>query len=194
MSRISEISRSTSETTIQLTLNLDGSGEARIHTGLGFLDHMLTAWARHAHFNLEIDATGDLSTDDHHTVEDCAIVLGRAINDSLGDRRGVERFGHAYVPLDEALSRAVVDLSGRPWPEVNLDLRRERIGDVASENLEHFLRSLAIEARMALHVDVIRGVNDHHKAESAFKAVAVALRRATVVSGDSIASTQGSLA
>lgn len=194
MSRISEISRSTSETTIQLTLNLDGSGEARIHTGLGFLDHMLTAWARHAHFNLEIDATGDLSTDDHHTVEDCAIVLGRAINDSLGDRRGVERFGHAYVPLDEALSRAVVDLSGRPWPEVNLDLRRERIGDVASENLEHFLRSLAIEARMALHVDVIRGVNDHHKAESAFKAVAVALRRATVVSGDSIASTKGSLA
>lgn len=194
MSRISEISRSTSETTIQLTLNLDGSGEARIHTGLGFLDHMLTAWARHAHFNLEIDATGDLSTDDHHTVEDCAIVLGRAINDSLGDRRGVERFGHAYVPLDEALSRAVVDLSGRPWPEVNLDLRRERIGDVASENLEHFLRSLAIEARMALHVDVIRGVNDHHKAESAFKAVGVALRRATVVSGDSIASTKGSLA
>lgn len=194
MSRISEISRSTSETTIQLTLNLDGSGEARIRTGLGFLDHMLTAWARHAHFNLEIDATGDLSTDDHHTVEDCAIVLGRAINDSLGDRRGVERFGHAYVPLDEALSRAVVDLSGRPWPEVNLDLRRERIGDVASENLEHFLRSLAIEARMALHVDVIRGVNDHHKAESAFKAVGVALRRATVVSGDSIASTKGSLA
>ena len=138
-------------------------------------------------------ARGDTDVDDHHTVEDCAIVLGRAINEALGDRAGITRFGYSYAPLDESLSRAVVDLSGRPWPEIQLSLARETVGDVAAENLTHFLRSLAMEARMALHVDVIRGDNDHHKAESAFKAVAIALRTAVAVTGDDVPSTKGSL-
>ena len=170
-----------------------GAASSDVKTGLGFLDHMLTALAKHGRIDLTLLATGDTHVDDHHTVEDCAMVLGRALNEALGDRAGITRFGYSYAPLDESLSRAVVDLSGRPWPEINLSLARDTIGDVASENLTHFFRTLAIEARMALHVDVIRGDNDHHKAESAFKAVALALREAVAVTGDEVPSTKGSL-
>jgi imidazoleglycerol phosphate dehydratase HisB len=154
---------------------------------------MLTALARHASLDLVLTATGDLGVDDHHTVEDCAIVLGRALDEALGDRAGITRFAHAYAPLDESLARAVIDLSGRPWPEIDLGLRRETIGDVAAENLTHFLRTLAMEGRLALHVDVLRGDNDHHRAESAFKATALALRSAVAVSGGGIPSTKGVL-
>jgi imidazoleglycerol phosphate dehydratase HisB len=193
MTRNAQITRETSETNIECRLDLDGSGRSNIHTGLGFLDHMLIALSKHSRFDIDLKAGGDTHIDDHHTVEDCAIVLGRALNEALGDRAGIVRFGYSYAPLDESLSRAVVDLSGRPWPEIELGLTRDTIGDVAAENLTHFLRSLAIEGRMALHVDVIRGDNDHHKAESAFKAVAIALRAACEVSGDQVASTKGSL-
>lgn len=193
MTRNSEITRATSETSVECRLDLDGVGTSDVKTGLGFLDHMLTALAKHGRIDLTLLATGDTEVDDHHTVEDCAIVLGRALNEALGDRSGITRFGYSYAPLDESLSRAVVDLSGRPWPEIDLSLTRETINDVASENLTHFFRTLAMEARMALHVDVIRGDNDHHKAESAFKAVALALREAVAVSGDEVPSTKGSL-
>jgi len=192
--RVTSRRRDTGETSVELRLNLDGTGRAEISTGLRFLDHMLDALARHARLDLTLKCEGDLDVDDHHTVEDCAIVLGGALDELLGERRGITRFGSAYAPLDEALARVVVDLSGRPWPEVDLGLRRERIGAVACENLTHFLQTLAIEGRMALHVDVLRGANDHHRAEAAFKALALALREAFTRDGaDAVPSTKGVL-
>lgn len=193
MTRRAEIERETSEVAIRGHLELDGSGTSDIKTGLGFLDHMLATLAKHGRFDLALTATGDTQVDDHHTVEDCAIVLGRAFDEALGDRIGIGRFGYAYAPLDESLSRAVVDLSGRPWPEISIGFARETIGEVATENIVHFLRSFAIEGRMALHIDLIRGDNDHHKAESAFKALAVALRSAVAADGDGVPSTKGTL-
>lgn len=193
MARIAEMTRRTDETNIDVVLDLDGSGTADIDTGLGFLDHMLSALSKHSGLNLSVRVSGDLDVDDHHTVEDCAIVLGRALDEALADRSGISRFGSAYAPLDESLSRAVIDLSGRPWPEIHIDFVRPMVGDIATENIIHFLRSLAVEARMALHVDSIRGDNDHHRAESAFKAVALALRQAVSPRGDGVPSTKGSL-
>ena len=193
MTRTATVTRRTSEVEVTVRLDLDGEGRAVVTTGLGFLDHMLDSLARHGRLDLEVRATGDLAVDDHHTVEDCAIALGRAIDEALGDRSGITRFGHAYAPLDESLARAVVDLSGRPWPEIAIPFAREMLGEVASENLVHFFRSLAIEGRMALHVDLIRGDNDHHKAEAAVKAVALALRAAVSVTGSGIQSTKGTL-
>jgi imidazoleglycerol phosphate dehydratase HisB len=193
MNRRAKIDRETTEVTITGYLDLDGSGAADIKTGLGFLDHMLTTLARHGRFDLELVAGGDLAVDDHHTVEDCAIVLGRAFDQALGDRSGIARFGYSYAPLDESLTRAVVDLSGRPWPEIAIGFTRDTIGEVATENIVHFLRSFAVEGRMGLHVDLIRGDNDHHKAESAFKAVALALRAAVGASGTDVPSTKGTL-
>jgi imidazoleglycerol phosphate dehydratase HisB len=194
MSRVAERTRSTKETTIELRLDLDGSGQVDVRTGLGFLDHMLTALAFHAGFDLMLRCDGDLHVDDHHTVEDCALALGSAIDEALGDRTGIERFASAYVPLDESLARTVVDLSGRPCPVVDLALARPMIGDVASENLEHFFRSLAVTMRAALHVDVLRGDNDHHKAEAAFKSTARALRQAVALTAATdVPSTKGVL-
>ncbi len=192
--RTAEIARETKETRIRLRLALDGEGRAEVATGLGFLDHMLCALARHGRFDLELACEGDLHVDDHHTVEDCAIALGRALDRALGERRGIARFGAAYAPLDEALVRAVVDLSGRPFAHVELGFARERIGEVATENLTHFFASLATNARMALHLDLIRGANDHHRAEAAFKALALALRQAVAPAGHGeVPSTKGSL-
>lgn len=192
--RSAQISRKTGETKIELRLDLDGDGQAEVATGLGFLDHMLEALARHARFNLHLECRGDLEVDDHHTAEDCAITLGEAIDEALGERRGITRFGHGFAPLDEALARAVVDLSGRPAPVVDLGLRREMIGDVACENLHHVFVTLANRARAAIHVDVLRGDNDHHRAEAAFKALALALRRAVAPDGtDDVPSTKGVL-
>jgi imidazoleglycerol phosphate dehydratase HisB len=193
MSRTAQLSRKTKEVVITGRIDLDGSGESAVNTGLGFLDHMLVTFARYSGVDLELKAEGDITVDDHHTTEDCAIVLGRGIDSALGDRQGAQRFGYAYVPLDESLVRSVVDLSGRPWPEIHIDFSRERIGDVSTENLIHFFRSLAIEARMALHIDVIRGDNDHHKAEAAFKASAIAFRSAAKINGDQTPSSKGSL-
>lgn len=176
--RIHTRTRTTKETEISVRINLDGTGQAQIHTGIGFLDHMLTALSRHSRIDIELNAKGDLHIDDHHTAEDCALILGTAIDEALGDRRGITRFGYAYAPLDEALARAVLDLSGRPAPEIHLGLTREALGQLACENITHVLHSLAITMRAALHIDVLRGTNDHHRAEAAFKACALALRQA----------------
>jgi imidazoleglycerol phosphate dehydratase HisB len=192
--RIATIERHTSETEIRLTLALDGSGSTAIDTGLGFFDHMLTSLIKHSRFDLQLACSGDLHVDDHHTVEDCGLALGQALDQALGDRRGIRRFAHAYAPLDEALARVVIDLSGRPSPHVDLGLTRPKIGDVAAENLGHFFQSLAITARMALHVDVLKGENDHHRAEAAFKATALALRDAVALTAHTdIPSTKGLL-
>lgn len=191
--RTAVVERATSETRIELALALDGTGRAQIDTGLGFLDHMLTALAKHGRLDLELRCEGDLEVDDHHTCEDVALALGQALSDALGDRRGIRRFAHAYAPLDEALARVVVDLSGRPCAVVGLGLHRDAIGHVASENLTHVFVSLATTARMALHVDVLRGDNDHHRVEAAFKALALALRQAVAADGDEIPSTKGLL-
>jgi imidazoleglycerol phosphate dehydratase HisB len=193
MTRRATVTRRTSEVEVNVDLGLDGTGHGDIDTGLGFLDHMLDSLARHAGFDLRVRASGDTRVDDHHTVEDCAIALGRALAEALGDRVGITRFGYAYAPLDESLARAVVDLSGRGWPEISIPFSGSRLGAVATENLVHFFRSLAIEGRMALHVDVIRGDNDHHRAEASFKATALALRAAVAVTGDTVPSTKGIL-
>lgn len=175
------VERVTRETQITLDLDLAGDRRIEVSTGLAFLDHMLSALAFHADWDLQLDCRGDLEVDDHHTVEDCALALGSAIDQCLGERRGIARFGCAYAPLDEALARVVVDLSGRPAPVVSLGLKRERLGQVATENLEHFFNSLAVAMRGALHVDVLRGDNDHHRAEAAFKATALALKAALAI-------------
>lgn len=193
-SRRSQVERVTSETAIELRLTLDGVGDADVQTGIGFLDHMLISLAKHARFDLYLRCKGDLEVDDHHTAEDCALALGRALDQALGDRRGVARFAHAYAPLDEALARVVVDLSGRPSAMVDLGLRREKLGELACENIAHIFTSLAMASRMSLHVDVLRGDNDHHRAEAAFKAAALALRQAAARDGSSgVPSTKGVL-
>jgi imidazoleglycerol-phosphate dehydratase len=176
--RRATVRRATSETTIDLTLDLDGEGRAEVSTGIGFLDHMLTALACHARFDLTLTCAGDLEVDDHHTAEDCALALGAAFDQALGERKGIARFGHAFAPLDEALARSVVDLSSRPFARVRCGFHRSRIGAIATENLEHVLRSFATAARITLHVDVLEGGNDHHRAEAAYKATALALRAA----------------
>jgi imidazoleglycerol-phosphate dehydratase len=192
--RRAEHARETKETKIRVALELDGTGEANIATGVGFLDHLLTTLVKHARFDVVLTCQGDLEVDDHHTAEDCALALGAALDQALGERRGIRRFGSAFAPLDEALSRAVVDLSGRPWAQVSLDLKRDRLGALACENVGHVVRSLAIAARACVHVDVLRGENDHHKAESAYKALALALREAVSLDGpDEVPSTKGAL-
>jgi len=194
MKRIAQIKRKTKETDIELELNLDGRGEAEVVTGVGFLDHLLTALARHARFDLKLTCKGDTQVDDHHTAEDCALALGQAIDRALGERRGIARFGWAYAPMDEALARSSVDLSGRPFSVVGLRLSSERIGGLASENAEHVIATLADASRAAIHVDVLRGMNDHHRAEAAFKALALALRQAVTLDGsEDYPSTKGVL-
>ena len=185
--------RETRETRIEASLDL-GGGTIGVDTGIGFLDHMLTSLARHAGFGLELTARGDLEIDDHHTVEDCALTLGACLDEALGERRGVARFGYAYAPLDEALARAVVDLSGRPYAHVDLGLKRERLGALACENITHVFASLAVAARATLHVELLRGENDHHRSEAAFKALALALKQAVAVTGaEEVPSTKGVL-
>jgi imidazoleglycerol-phosphate dehydratase len=192
--RTARIERRTAETEIRLSLDLDGSGRAEVQTGLGFLDHMLTALARHGRFDLDLDCDGDLEVDDHHTAEDCALALGMAFDQALAERRGIRRFGGAHAPLDEALARAVIDFSGRPSAHVDLGFRREWIGEIATENLTHFFISFATTARSTLHVDVLKGSNDHHRAEAAFKALALALRQAVALDGSAdVPSTKGVL-
>src|SRR5258706_8536998 len=192
--RTASVSRVTRETSITVTLTLEGTGKADVKTGLGFLDHLLEALSRHARFDLTLACEGDLQVDDHHTAEDCALALGEALDRALGERRGISRFGWALAPLDDGLARAVVDLSGRPFSDVALGLRREAIGGLACENIAHVLRSLATASRTTLHVDVLKGDNDHHRAEAAFKATALALRQAVARSGfDDVPSTKGTL-
>src|SRR5579863_5142645 len=178
MPRTASLTRTTSETDISLTLSLDGSGASDVATGIGFLDHMLTALARHALFDLTLRATGDLHIDFHHTTEDVGIVLGQALAQALGEKRGVRRFGHALVPMDEALAEVAIDLSGRPFLAWSVAFPRERVGQMDTELFEEFFRAFAMNALLTLHVRVASGSNTHHIAEACFKATARALRMA----------------
>jgi imidazoleglycerol phosphate dehydratase HisB len=192
--RVAVVNRSTRETRIELALDLDGSGKTDIRTGIGFLDHLLGSLAFHARFALKLHCDGDLHVDDHHTVEDCGIALGTAIDQALGDRRGIARFGWAIVPMDEALAQAAVDLVRRPFAVVDLKLRRERLGGLSCENIPHFLHSLATNGLFTLHCNAAAGKNDHHQAEAAYKAVALSLRQAISITGGSEApSTKGAM-
>ena len=193
--RIGIVSRTTKETSINVSVDLDGSGKCDVVTGIGFLDHMIGQLSKHGRFDISLKCVGDLHIDDHHTAEDCALALGEAFDLALGKREDIKRFGNAYCPLDEALSRSVVDISSRPSATINLNLTREMIGTISSEMLTHVLESFASMARITLHVHNIHGENNHHKVESAFKALGVAMRAA--VSKDitaGIPSTKGMLA
>jgi imidazoleglycerol-phosphate dehydratase len=193
--RTGQVQRHTKETQVSVTLNLDGSGQSRISTGVPFLDHMLDLFARHGLFDLEIECRGDLEIDDHHSVEDVAISLGEAFAQALGDKRGITRYGAALVPMDEALCRAAVDLSGRFYLVYEVETRRQAIGNFSVELAEHFWRSFAIALRCNLHLDLLRGQNTHHILEATFKATARALRQAVEIDPrvEGVPSTKGML-
>jgi imidazoleglycerol-phosphate dehydratase len=194
--RSAQVRRETRESRVEVTLDLDGSGQAQIATGIGFLDHMLDSLARHARFDLTVRAEGDLHVDQHHTAEDVGITLGQTLDRALGDRRGIRRFGDATVPLDEALSQVAVDLGGRGWASIDLPFHGHMIGGLSSEMIPHVLHSLAMEGRFSLHVRLLAGQNDHHRAEATFKALARALDDATRPDprlGGAVPSTKGVL-
>ena len=194
--RTADLSRNTKETKIRLTLNLDGSGKCDAKTGVGFFDHMLDLLARHALMDLTVEAKGDLEVDAHHTVEDVGIVIGQAIEKTVGDKRGIYRYGWAIVPMDESLAQVAIDLSGRPAFVFNAPFRGATIGQFPAELVEEFFKSVATNAKCNLHVNVPYGTNNHHIAEAIFKATAKALRQAVSTdprAGDQIPSTKGSL-
>ena len=194
--RIAEVHRDTKETQIQVRVNLDGSGQSDLSTGIGFFDHMLDQIARHGLIDLSIKATGDLHIDGHHTVEDVGITLGQAVAQAVGDKKGIRRYGHAYVPLDEALSRVVVDFSGRPGLEMHVSFKSGMIGHFDSQLAFEFFQGFVNHAFVTLHIDNLRGENAHHQAETVFKAFGRALRAATELdprSAGMIPSTKGSL-
>ena len=196
VARTADITRNTRETRINLTLNLDGEGDCEFATGLPFFEHMLAQVARHGRIDLRVQAEGDLEVDAHHTVEDVGIVFGQALAKAVGSKEGVWRYGHAYVPLDEALSRAVVDLSGRPGLEYHCDFVRPRIGDFDVDLLREFFQGFVNHAQVTLHLDNLRGANAHHQAETLFKAFGRALRLAVALdprSAGEVPSTKGSL-
>ncbi len=194
--RYASISRTTGETDITLTLNIDGTGVVAATTGVPFLDHMLDALCRHARWDLTVTATGDAAMDPHHTVEDVGIAFGQVLKQALGERRGIDRYGYAYAPLDEALARVVVDISGRPFLEFKAIMPEAVIGaDFACSLVEEFWRSVAMNAGITMHIDLLRARNSHHAAEAIFKAAAVAFRMAVRIDGDSttVPSTKGVL-
>ena len=194
--RQSEVSRNTLETKIRVVLNLDGSGLSKLNTGIGFFDHMLDQLARHGLIDLEVSAVGDLHIDAHHTVEDVGITIGQALAKAWGDKKGLRRYGHAYVPLDEALSRVVVDLSGRPGLVFNVPFTRAMIGEFDVDLVHEFFQGLVNHAGITVHIDALAGDNSHHQAETVFKAFARALRIACEIdprAASSIPSTKGAL-
>lgn len=196
MQRTAEVERNTLETRIRVSLNLDGSGQTAFQTGVPFLDHMMDQIARHGLLDLTVNADGDLHIDAHHTVEDIGITLGQALAKAVGDKKGIRRYGHAYVPLDEALSRVVVDFSGRPGLVCNLDFTRARIGEFDVDLFHEFFQGLVNHAAITLHIDNLRGDNAHHQAETVFKALGRALRMALEPDprmADQVPSTKGSL-
>lgn len=195
MARQAKVTRNTKETQISVALNLDGSGKSKLATGVPFLDHMLDQVARHGVFDIEVEAKGDLHIDAHHTVEDIGITLGQAFAQAVGGKQGVRRYGHAYVPLDEALSRVVVDLSGRPGLSLKIDFVRARIGEFDVDLVHEFFQGFINHALVTLHVDNLKGDNAHHQAETAFKAFGRALRMAVELDPrvKGVPSTKGSL-
>ena len=193
--RVAKIERITKETKIKLELNLDGSGKSEINTGIGFLDHMLNLWAFHGLFDLKLTCSGDLEIDVHHSTEDIGLALGSALAEAVGEKKGIFRYGHSYVPMDEALIRAALDLSGRPEFVFSGEFTQPSIGQLDTQMISHFFKSLAISAKMTLHLSILYGINDHHKCEGMFKSMARALRMA--VESDprrtEVVSTKGSL-
>lgn len=195
MPRAANKRRTTRETDVQVRIDLDGSGDSKVATGIGFLDHMLELFARHGLFDLEVACSGDLHIDAHHSVEDIALTIGQAFAEALGDKKGIVRFGAAYVPMDETLARSVVDLSGRPFLVYRVPKVRDRVGELDVELVEHFWRSFAGEVRCNLHIDLLYGANQHHITEAVFKSAARALSAATRISDriEGVLSTKGSL-
>ena len=194
--RTAEVSRNTLETKIKVSINLDGTGVSKLSSGLGFLDHMIDQIARHGMLDINVEATGDLHIDAHHTVEDIGITLGQAFAKAIGDKKGVRRYGHAYVPLDEALSRVVLDLSGRPGMEFGVEFKRAQIGEFDVDLIHEFFQGFVNHALVTLHIDNLRGENAHHQAETIFKAFGRALRMATELDtrmAGIMPSTKGSL-
>ena len=190
--RSSKLSRKTNETDIEVKITLEGSGNTDINTGIAFFDHMLNSFAKHGSFDLTVKASGDLSVDDHHTIEDVGITLGSAISRAMGDKKGIERFGEARVPMDEALAAVAVDLGGRSYISFKAEFAEQKIGNFNPQNTKHFFESLARNAGINVHLKVT-GENDHHKIESLFKAFGIALKRAARISGDGVPSTKGVL-
>jgi len=194
--RTATITRTTAETAITATLALDGTGQVRVATGIGFLDHMLTALGRHALFDLSVEAKGDLHIDYHHTTEDVGIVLGQCLKQALGEKRGIRRYGHCILPMDEALAEAALDISGRPFLAWSVPFARDKVGEMDTELFEEFFRAFAFNAGITLHVTLKAGTNAHHIAEACFKALARSLRMAVEVdprAADAIPSTKGVL-
>jgi imidazoleglycerol-phosphate dehydratase len=186
------LSRKTSETDIKITLDLDGKGQFNNETGIEFFDHMLDSFAKHGYFNLEIKAKGDVGVDDHHTVEDVGILLGEVYNKAIGDKKGIRRMAHAIVPMDDALATVAVDISGRSYSVLSIGFNKPKVGDLSTENVEHFFESFANSARININAKV-EGDNDHHKIEALFKSFARALKDASIIEHDSIPSTKGIL-
>lgn len=191
--RIAKLERKTNETAISVEINIDGTGENDIDTGIGFLDHMLHLVAFHGSFDLKISCHGDLYIDDHHSAEDIGIALGQAFSKALGDRRGIKRYSGLYIPMDEALCLAAVDISGRPYLIYNIDFRGEKLGSMSTQSLKEFFRAFAFNAGITLHINLLYGENDHHKIEAAFKAFAKAMKEASQVVSDDIPSSKGVL-
>lgn len=196
MMRSGNISRKTHETQIEVSIDLDGKGTSKLNTGIGFLDHMLDQIARHGMIDLTVEAKGDLHIDAHHTVEDIGIVMGQAFNKAIGDKKGIKRYGHAYVPLDEALSRVVLDISGRPGLEFNVEFKRAAIGEFDVDLVHEFFQGFVNHANITMHIDNLKGDNSHHQAETIFKAFGRALRMAIDLDPNLLGitpSTKGSL-
>lgn len=192
MERKKKLQRKTSETNIDISINLDGSGQSLINTGIEFFDHMLNNFAKHGLFDLEINVNGDIGVDDHHTVEDVGLVIGEVINKALGDKKGIRRMAHALIPMDESLAMVALDLSGRSYTVLDLSFKQIKVGKLSTENVGHFLESLAKSGNMNLHARC-EGVNDHHQVEALFKALSRALHDATRITHQSVPSTKGVL-
>ncbi len=190
MERKKKLSRKTNETSITISIDLDGEGKSKINTGIEFFDHMLESFAKHSLFDLEVEAIGDIEVDDHHTVEDVGILLGETLNYALGDKKGIKRMAHALVPMDESLAMIAIDISGRSYTVLDLPFKKSKVGNLSTENIGHFLESLARTGKINLHARC-EGENDHHQIEALFKALARALFESTRVIHRSIPSTKG---
>jgi imidazoleglycerol-phosphate dehydratase len=190
--RKEKLNRKTSETDIEISLNIDGTGKYEVNTGIDFFDHMLDSFAKHGFFDLVVKAKGDKEVDDHHTVEDVGIVFGEVFKDAIGDKKGIKRMSHAIVPMDDSLATVAVDISGRSYAILDFKFKNQKVGDLSTENVEHFFDSFANSAKININAKV-EGENDHHKIEALFKAFAKALKDASKVEHDSIPSTKGSL-
>lgn len=190
MERKKKLQRKSNETNINISINLDGTGQSKINTGIEFFDHMLKNFAKHGLFDLEINAAGDIEVDDHHTVEDVGLVIGKVLNDALGDKKGIKRMAHALVPMDESLAMVAIDISGRSYTVLDLTFKKRKVGGLSTENVGHFMESLARTAKINLHARC-EGENDHHQIEALFKALALSLHEATRITHQSIPSTKG---